>query len=379
MEVRMPRGHYLTEIVKDAIWEVRAEGLSEAEIGRRLGVPKRTVSKYLERLGGIRPRSRRRPERCLALAEREEISRGIARGESARGIGRTLGRSHTTISREINRCGGRRRYRAHAAEWEAWRRARRSRPTKLELCPELRELVIERLRQDHSPQQISGWLRLSYPDNEEMQVSHETIYRALYVQARGSLRRHLRTRRQKRFARAHSSHGQGPGTFPEMVMISERPPEVADRAVPGHWEGDLLMGTRDSAIATLVERKTRYCQLVALPEGSGAVEVCEALKQSIATLPTQLRRSLTWDQGSEMSEHRRFRSSPASRSTSATPKAPGSGAQTRTPMVCFASTSRRERAWPGSARSASTRSPSSSTAAPARRSAFRLQQRSSPR
>jgi IS30 family transposase len=306
----MPRGHYLTETVKDAIWEVRAEGLSEAEIGRRLGLPKRTVSKYLERLGGIRPRARRRPERCLALAEREEISRGVARGESARAIGRTLGRSHTTISREIHRCGGRRRYRAHAAEWAAWRRARRSRATKLELCPVLRELVIERLRQDHSPQQISGWLRLSYPDNDEMQVSHETIYRALYVQARGSLRReltrHLRTRRQKRFARAHSSHGQGPGKFPEMVMISERPPEVADRAVPGHWEGDLLMGTRDSAIATLVERQTRYCQLVALPEGTNAEPVCEALKASITTLPAQLRRSLTWDQGKEMAEHRRF-------------------------------------------------------------------------
>ena len=261
-------------------------------------------------MGGIRPRARRRPERCLALAEREEISRGIARGESARDIGRNLGRSHTTISREINRCGGRRRYRAHAAEWAAWRRARRSRPTKLELCPELRELVIERLGQDRSPQQISGWLRLSFPDNDEMQVSHETIYRALYVQARGSLRReltrHLRTRRQKRFARAHSGHGQGPGRIAGMVMISERPPEVSDRAVPGHWEGDLLMGTRDSAIATLVERQTRYCQLVALPEGTNAEPVCEALKASVTTLPAQLRQSLTWDQGKEMADHRRF-------------------------------------------------------------------------
>ena len=143
-----------------------------------------------------------------------------------------------------------------------------------------------------------------------MQISHETIYRALYVQARGSLRReltrHLRTRRQKRFARAHSNRGQGPGRIAEMVMISERPPEVSDRAVPGHWEGDLLMGTRDSAIATLVERQTRYCQLVALPEGTNAEPVCEALKTSIKTLPVQLRRSLTWDQGKEMAEHRRF-------------------------------------------------------------------------
>src|SRR2546423_11738976 len=287
----MPKGHYLAEAVKDAIWVLRAEGVSEAEIARRLVMPKRTVSKYLERMGGIRPRSCRRSERCLSLAEREEISRGIARGASARAIGRTLGRSHTTVSGEINRCGGRRRYRAHAAERAAWGRAERPRPTKLELCPELRELVIERLGQDHSPQQISGWLRLSYPDNEQMQVSHETIYRALYVQARGSLRReltrHLRTRRQKRYARAHSNRGQGPGRIAEMVMISERPPEVCDRAVPGHWEGDLLMGTRDSAIATLVERQTRYCQLVALPEGTNAEPVCEALKASIRTLPVE--------------------------------------------------------------------------------------------
>src|SRR5438067_481810 len=306
----MPRGHYLAEAVKDAIWVLRAEGVSEAEIARRLVMPKRTVSKYLQRMGGIRPRPCRRSERCLSLAEREEISRGIARGESARAIGRTLGRSHTTVSREINRCGGRGRYRAHAAERAAWGRAKRPRATKLELCSELRELVIGRLEQDHSPQQISGWLRLAYPDNDEMHVSHETIYRALYVQARGSLRReltrHLRTRRQKRFARAHSNRGQGPGRIAGMVMISERPPEVSDRAVPGHWEGDLLMGTRDSAIATLVERQTRYCQLVALPEGTNAEPVCEALGASITTLPVQLRRSLTWDQGKEMAEHRRF-------------------------------------------------------------------------
>jgi IS30 family transposase len=306
----MPRGHYLAEAVKDAIWVLRAEGVSEAEIARRVVTPKRTVSKYLQRMGGIRPRPCRRSERCLSLAEREEISRGIARGESARAIGRTLGRSHTTVSREINRCGGRGRYRAHAAERAAWGRAKRPRARKLELCSELRELVIERLADDHSPQQISGWLRLAYPDNEQMQISHETIYRALYVQARGSfareLTRHLRTRRQKRYARAHSNRGQGLGRIAEMVMISERPAEVCDRAVPGHWEGDLLMGTRDSAIATLVERQTRYCQLVALPEGTNAEPVCEALKASITTLPAQLRRSLTWDQGKEMAEHRRF-------------------------------------------------------------------------
>ena len=171
-------------------------------------------------------------------------------------------------------------------------------------------MVCERLEEDYSPEQIAGWLRLAYPDNEAMQVSHETIYRALYLQARGTLKRelsrHLRRGRSRRYARSQSSKDQGQGKLTAMVMISERPPEVEDRAVPGHWEGDLLMGGRTSAIATLVERSTRYCQLVALPDGSGAVEVCEALKRSIATLPAQLRRSLTWDQGSEMAEHCRF-------------------------------------------------------------------------
>jgi len=306
----MPRGYGLSEATKDGIWKLRAEGLSDREIGRRLGLPRGSVSNHLARTGGIRPRARRRPERCLSFEEREEISRAIARGHSARAIARALRRSHTTIAREINRCGGRRRYRAHAAEREAWRRSRRPRPTRLELSPELRRVVSERLQDDHSPEQIAGWLRLRYPDNEAMQVSHETIYRALYVQARGTLRRelirHLRRGRSRRYARSQSSKGQGQGKLAGMVMISERPPEVDERAVPGHWEGDLLMGGPTSAIATLVERQTRYCQLVALPEGPGAEAVCEALKQSITTLPAQLRRSLTWDQGSEMSEHRRF-------------------------------------------------------------------------
>ncbi|MGH2956660.1 MAG: IS30 family transposase, partial [Solirubrobacterales bacterium] len=167
-------------------------------------------------------------------------------------------------------------------------------------------------REDHSPEQIAGWLRAAYPDNEAMQVSHEAIYRALYVQARGELKReltrHLRRGRQRRYARSQSSKRQGQGKLTGMTMISARPPEVDDRAVPGHWEGDLLMGNRRSpaAIATLVERQTRYCQLVALPEGTEAERVADALAKSITTLPGQLRRSLTWDQGSEMSEHRRF-------------------------------------------------------------------------
>jgi IS30 family transposase len=304
-----PKG--LTQAEQDRLWEARGKGLSEAELARRLGLSRRQVSHYLVACGGIRPRRpRRRGKRCLSLAEREEISRAIARGDSDRQIGRALGRSHTTIAREVRRCGGRRRYRAHFADEEAWLRARRPKPTKLGRCPELARIVAERLGLDHSPQQIAAWLRRCHPDNGAMQVSHETIYRSLYVQSRGALKRelcrHLRTGRVKRQPRGSSRRGQGRGRLPDMVLISERPPEVADRAIPGHWEGDLLMGGATSAIATLVERQTRYCQLVALPQGLGAEAVSAALAESIATLPEQLRRSLTWDQGREMAEHRRF-------------------------------------------------------------------------
>ncbi len=308
----MKRGRKgLTQAQQDRIWSARAEGLSEPKIARRLGLTRSQVNHYLTACGGIRPRRpRRRSPRCLTLAEREEISRGIARGDSYHRIARRLRRSHTTISREVDRCGGRRRYRAHFADEEAWRRARRPKRGKLERCPELARIVVERLRQDHSPQQIAGWLRLRYPDNEGMRVSHETIYRSLYVQSRGSLRReltrHLRSARKKRLPRSQSRRGQGQGKIRDMVPISARPPEVEDRAVPGHWEGDLLMGTKTNAIATLVERSTRYCQLVALPDGFGADQVKAALARSVETLPSQLRRSLTWDQGLEMAEHARF-------------------------------------------------------------------------
>ena len=301
----------LTQAQQDRIWGARAEGLSEPKIARRLGLTRSQVNHYLSECGGIRPRrARRRSPRCLTLAEREEISRGIARGDSYHRIGRRLGRSHTTISREIDRCGGRRRYRAHFADQEAWHRARRPKQGKLERCPELARVVEERLGENHSPEQIAGWLRLRYPDNEAMRISHETIYRSLYVQSRGTLRRelarHLRSGRKKRLPRGSAHRRQGQGKIRDMVPISERPPQVSDRAVPGHWEGDLLMGTKTNAIATLVERSSRYCQLVALPDGLRAPAVREALARSITTLPSQLRRSLTWDRGHEMAEHRRF-------------------------------------------------------------------------
>ena len=380
----MTRRYGLSEAEKDQVWELRAQGLSERKIGHRLGLLSVSVSRYVASVGGIRPRRRRRAERCLCLAEREEISRGIAGGDSARAIARRLGRSHTTIAREIERCGGRRRYRAHAAERQTWGRARRPRATKLEFCGELRRLVFERLRLDHSPQQIAGWLRLAYPDNEAMQVSHETIYRSLYVQARGTLKReltrHLRTRRQKRYARSQSSKGQRQGKVTEMVMISERPPEVEDRAVPGHWEGDLLMGNRQSAaaIATLVERSTRYCQLVALPEGTEAERVCEALAQSITTLPAQLRRSLTWDQGHEMSLHRRFSVKTGVDVYFCDPRSPWQRGSNENTNGLLRQYFPRAKASPGSPRSASTRSPSCSTAGRERRLGFGPRPRSSP-
>ena len=301
----------LSQAEQERVWEVRSKGLSDAEVARRLGLPRKRVSRYLLSCGGIRPRrARRRAPGALTLADREEISRGIARRDSYRKIGREIGRPHTTISREIARCGGRRRYRAHFAEQEAFSRARRPKPTKLERCPELRRAVTELLCDDLSPEQISGRLRRAHPDNEQMQISHETIYRSLYVQSKGTLKReltaHLRSGRQKRRAKGASRRGQGRGKLTEMVMISERPPEVEDRAVPGHWEGDLLMGTQTNAIATLVERQSRYCQLVALPSGFRAEPVREALSQSIQTLPGQLWASLTWDQGHEMAQHKRF-------------------------------------------------------------------------
>ena len=230
-------------------------------------------------------------------------------------------------------------------------RAKRPRATKLELCSELREVVIERLERDHSPRQISGWLRLSYPDNDQMQVSHETIYRALYIPARGSLRReltrHLQTRRQKRFARAHSNRGQGPGCIAEMVMISERPPEVVDRAVPGHWEGDLLMGTRDTAIATLVERQTRYCRLRRAARGNQRrAGLRSAQGERRCTLPVQLRRSLTWDQGKEMAAHRRFSIETGVEVYFCDPRSPWQRGSNENANGSFASTSRKARASP---------------------------------
>jgi IS30 family transposase len=251
---------------------------------------------------------RRSPLR-LSLAEREEISRGLAAGKPVREIARRLRRAPSTVCREVAANGGRGRYRACAADRRAVRLMRRPKPAKLARCPRLREAVESKLELRWSPQQIAAWLRISYPDDPEMRVSHETIYLSLFVQSKGALRKELarylrrgRARRRPRGLSVMNGQGQLRGT----VHISQRPAEASDRAVPGHWEGDLLFGTRSSTVATLVERKSRFVMLVGLPGGHTAGVVADALADAITSLPSQLRRSITWDQGKEMAEHARF-------------------------------------------------------------------------
>jgi IS30 family transposase len=245
----------------------------------------------------------------LSLIEREEISRGLAAGLSMRAIAAGLGRAASTVSREVAAHGGRGRYRAAPADQSAWARGRRRKACKLATHPALRAIVGEQLKQKWSPQQIAGWLKTTYPDEPEMQVSHETIYRTLFIQSRGALRKeltaYLRTGRVIRRP-AGTRLPDGRGGRPGILNISERPAEADDRAVPGHWEGDLVFGKRMSPVATLVERSTRFVMLVALPNGHKADLVADALAAKITTLPAALTRSLTWDQGHEMAEHARF-------------------------------------------------------------------------
>jgi IS30 family transposase len=275
------------------------------EIGRDRWTTRRNIN-YLKRPPKMEPP--RSPLR-LSLVEREEISRGLASGESLRSIARRLERAPSTISREVSGNDGPGRYRACRADKAAVRRTRRPKPSKLAQCERLRSVVEAKLELRWSPQQISGWLVGAFPDEPEMRVSHETIYLSLFVQARGALRkeltRYLRRGHATRRPKGHSIIN-GQGRLRGMVHISERPAEAEDRAVPGHWEGDLLCGKGGSAVATLVERTSRFVMLVALPDGHTADVVADALAAKITELPVQLRRSITWDQGREMAEHARF-------------------------------------------------------------------------
>lgn len=299
----------LGEAERADLWRRWQAGEALVEISRGLGRPAPTVYQELCRRGGFAPRPRRRAAQQLRAGEREEISRGLARASSLRQIARLLGRAPSTVSREVRRHGGGPSYRAAAAEAQAWVRARRPKPCKLALHPRLRALVARQLSSNWSPQQISGWLRRRYRGRPSMQVSHETIYRSLFIQARGVLKRellrHLRAGHRYRLRRGTRRRMLAPEPIPAAVSIRERPAEAADRAVPGHWEGDLITGRHNSHIATLVERHARYLLLVKVTDRRAPL-VARALARKIRRLPLELRRSLTWDRGSEMAAHQRF-------------------------------------------------------------------------
>jgi len=300
---------YYSESQKALMWDRWQKGDSMHAIARLFERGHSSVQGVLSETGGIRPAQRRRSRLSLRLAEREEISRGIVAGHSARAIAASLGRAPSTVSREINRNGGRRRYRASKADQAAWRRAHRPKPCKLALKPRLARAVAAKLTDRWSPEQIAGWLKRVHPGDESNQVSHETIYRSLYVQARGALKKeliqHLRTQRTMRRSRSGNKGGEGQGQIKDMVRISERPAAVEDRAVPGHWEGDLLAGSNNTHIATLVERHTRFVMLAKV-NGKDTKTVITALIKQARKLPRELYKSLTWDRGKELSDHKRF-------------------------------------------------------------------------
>ena len=304
------KSHYgFSALEKEEVWERWARGESLKAIGRVFGKPSSSIYGQLSPYGGIRPAPRRRSKLALTLSEREEISRGLAAEQSARSLARLLGRAPSTVSREIRRNGGYDRYRAALSDEAAFIRARRPKRCKLARSPWLRQAVARKLKRRWSPQQIAGWLKQMHPEDESKRVSHETIYRSLFIQARGALKkelaRHLRSKRTMRRSRRASSHGDGRGQIKDIVSISERPASVEDRAVPGHWEGDLLAGSKNSHIATLVERHTRYVMLVKVPS-KDTETVVNALIKHAKKLPTELYKSLTWDRGKELADHRRF-------------------------------------------------------------------------
>lgn len=300
---------WFTAEQKVELWERWKQGQSISSISRALErKTKGGVQRIVVVHGGIAPSARRRAAWTLELGEREEISRGIAAGLAIRAIARCLGRSPSTISREIARNGGKQAYRATRADKKAWERALRPKRCRLACSEQLRWLVTQKLAMQWSPEQIAGWLRREYPGDPGMRISHEAIYRSLFIQSRGVLKKeltaHLRTRRQMRLAKGAQTR-TGQGQILDMISIRERPAEAEDRAVPGHWEGDLLAGANDTNIVTLVERHSRFTMLVKLARRDSATVVA-ALAERISTLPEELRRSLTWDQGKEMARHRSF-------------------------------------------------------------------------
>jgi IS30 family transposase len=300
---------YYSDSQKAQMWDRWKEGWTLQQIAQLFDRSHTSVQGVLARTGGIRPPERTRSETALTLAEREEISRAVAGGQSIRSIAARLRRAASTVSREIKRNGGRDCYRANRADAATWDRALRPKQCKLAENRVLARVVTEKLRMLWSPEQIAGWLKHTYPGVESLHVSHETIYRSLFIQARGALKRellqNLRRTRGMRRSRHYTQKTDAHGRIVDAVSISERPATVEDRAVPGHWEGDLLFGDRDSQIATLVERQTRYVMLVKLT-GKDSETVVNALIKHARKLPQELYKSLTWDRGTEMHGHRRF-------------------------------------------------------------------------
>jgi IS30 family transposase len=300
---------YYTESQRSLMWDHWQKGDSLQHIAQLFDRNHPSIERILAESGGIRPAQRRRSRLALTLAEREEISRAVVAGQSIRSIAASLERAPSTISREIKRNGDRETYRASQADQAAWDRAHRPKTCKLVENSALAHIVAGKLQMRWSPEQIAGWLKHTYPDDENDQVSHETIYRSLYIQARGALKKelvqHLRRTRVMRRSRHHTQKTDNHGRIKDTVSISERPATAEDRAVPGHWEGDLLCGSGNSQIATLVERHTRYVMLVKV-ERKDTETVINALIKTARKLPQELYKSLTWDRGSEMADHKRF-------------------------------------------------------------------------
>lgn len=305
---RRPRIYY-TDSQKALMWERWKQGWTLHEIGKLFDRPHASIHQIFAPTGGIRPAQRSRAATALTLVEREEISRALVTGESMRSIAARLGRAPSTISREIKRNGGYVGYRASQADEATWARAQRPKPCKLRKNRELARIVADKLRMLWSPEQISGWLKHTYPGDESHHVSHETIYRSLFIQARGALKKellaHLRRTRGMRRSRHYTQKTAIHGKIADAISISERPASIEDRAVPGHWEGDLVFGSGNSQIATLVERQTRYVMLVKL-NGKDSQTVVNALIKNASKLPQELYKSLTWDRGTEMHAHKQF-------------------------------------------------------------------------
>ena len=300
---------YYSESQKALMWDRWQKGDTLHQIAKLFDRHHTSIRGILAETGGIRPFPRRRSRLALTLAEREEISRAVVAGHSIRSIAASLGRAPSTISRELNRNGGEERYRANQADQAAWGRARRPKICKLAQNRTLARIVAGKLQLEWSPQQIAGWLKRTYSDDDNGQVSHETIYRSLFIQARGALKKellqHLRRTRGMRRSRHHTMKTDNHGRITDTVSISERPATVEDRAVPGHWEGDLLFGSKNSQIATLVEPQTRFVMLVKV-DGKDTETVINALIKHAHKLPQELYQSLTWDRGKEMADHKRF-------------------------------------------------------------------------